>query len=73
METIAMSKKKKDEVEKKKEVKKPPYYVAKGKAITSKKGILSEGDEVKAEYFGKKEAGEETLASLVDSGHVKKR
>lgn len=39
---------------------KPPYYMAPGKAVTSKAGILSgdTADEVKAEYF---EGGDETL------------
>lgn len=50
---------------------KPPYYMAPGKAVTSKAGILSgdTADEVKAEYF---EGGEETLQALVESGHVLK-
>ena len=46
-----------------------PYSVAKGKAITSKRGILSEGDEVKASYFV---GGKETLNALVDHGYVVK-
>lgn len=50
---------------------KPPYYMAPGKAVTSKAGILSgdTADEVKAEYF---EGGDETLQALVESGHVLK-
>ena len=50
---------------------KPPYYMAPGKAVTSKAGILSgdTADEVKAEYF---EGGDETLQALVGSGYVLK-
>ena len=50
---------------------KPPYYMAPGKAVTSKAGILSgdTADEVKAEYF---EGGDETLQALVESGYVLK-
>ena len=52
-------------------VAKPPYYMAPGKAVTSKAGILSgdTADEVKAEYF---EGGDETLKALVDGGYVLK-
>ncbi len=52
-------------------VAKPPYYMAPGKAVTSKAGILSgdTADEVKAEYF---EGGGETLQTLVESGYVLK-
>lgn len=48
-----------------------PYYMAPGKAVTSKAGILDGGtaDEVKAEYF---EGGAETLQALVDDGYVLK-
>lgn len=49
--------------------KKPPYYVAKGRAITTKVGVLS-GDveaEVKAEHLS---GGEETLNHLVEKGYV---
>ena len=51
--------------------KKPPYYVAPGKALTSKKGILSgdTSDEVKAEYLP---GGKDALAAFVKSGHVLK-
>ena len=51
--------------------KKPPFYVAPGKAITSKKGILSgdTSDEVKAEYL---EGGKDALAAFVESGHILK-
>ena len=50
---------------------KPPYYVAPGKAVTTKVGILSgdTADEVKADYF---EGGAEALQTLVESGYVLK-
>lgn len=39
------------------EVAKPPYYVADGKAITTKKGVLDAGCEVKAQMlFGDEDA-----------------
>ncbi len=50
--------------------KKPyPYSVAEGTSLTSKKGILDAGAEVKVEYFA---GGKETLANLVKKGHVVK-
>lgn len=48
--------------------KEPSFYIADGKSLTSKKGILGPGDEVKAEFFN----GENTLEKLINSGHVKK-
>lgn len=45
----------------------PPFTVADGKAITSMRGILAEGDEVKAEYLT---GGQESLEALVDAKHV---
>jgi len=44
------------------------YFVAPGKAITSKKGILSEGCQVRPAFFGAK--GDEVIASLVARGSV---
>lgn len=51
--------------------KKPPFYVAPGKSLTSKKGILSgdTSDEVKAEYLS---GGKKALDAFVESGHVLK-
>lgn len=46
-----------------------PYTVAKGCCLTSKKGILADGAEVKAEYFP---GGKGTLDNLVKKGHVVK-
>jgi len=43
------------------------FHMAPGKAITSKKGILAEGDEVKAEYFN---GGEATLKHFVKAGYI---
>ena len=48
----------------------PPYRIADGKSITSKKGVLTEGDEVKAEYLP---GGQETLDYNVDRGFVIKK
>lgn len=42
---------------------KPAYYVADGKSITCKKGVLDSGEEIKAEYLG--ENGQKSLDSLV--------
>ena len=52
-----------------KEGKKPPFSVASGKAITSKRGILSDGDEIKADDLA---GGKEALDAFVKSGHVAK-
>lgn len=45
-----------------------PLSVAEGKAITSKRGVLGPGEEVRAEYFV---GGEETLQSLKKQGMIK--
>lgn len=50
--------------------KKPPFSVAAGKAITSRRGILSDGDEVKADDLA---GGKEALDAFVKSAHVDKR
>lgn len=50
-------------------VKKPPYFVNEGKALTSKRGILAEGDEIKADDLA---GGKEALDAFVKSGHVGK-
>jgi hypothetical protein len=44
-----------------------PYIVATGKAITCKKGVLGEGEEIKKEYLG---GGKESLDNLVKKGFV---
>ena len=49
--------------------KKPPFYVMKGKAITSKRGILADGDEIKA---GDLAGGQEALDDFVETGHIGK-
>lgn len=48
---------------------KPPYYVMPGKAITSKRRILGDGDEIKADDLA---GGKEALDAFVKSGHVGK-
>jgi len=50
-------------------VKKPPFYVCEGKAVTSKRGILSDGAEIKADDL---KGGKEALEAFVKSGHVAK-
>lgn len=49
--------------------KRPPFSVASGKSITSRRGILAPGDEIKAEDLA---GGKETLDKFVKSGHVVK-
>lgn len=46
-----------------------PYSVKVGKSVTSKKGVIGEGEEIKAEYLG---GGQNALDALVKSGHVAK-
>lgn len=43
--------------------------VASGKSITSKKGILKEGQEVKAKYF---QGGQKTIDDLLEKGFLLK-
>ncbi len=54
------------------EVERPPYYMAEGKALTSKKGMLGEGDEVRAEYLAEGSAGKALLDHWVDEKFVVK-
>jgi hypothetical protein len=49
--------------------KRPPHSVASGKSITSRRGILAPGDEIKAEDLS---GGKESLDKFVKSGHVVK-
>ena len=53
----------------KKDSPKPPYVVAKGRSVTSTRGILAEGAEVKASDFP---GGEDRLAELRKAGVVEK-
>lgn len=48
---------------------KPPFYLMPGKALTSKRGILGPGEEIKP---GDIAGGEEALNNFVKSGHVGK-
>ncbi|MFW6031053.1 MAG: hypothetical protein ACOC9T_00560, partial [Myxococcota bacterium] len=48
---------------------KPPYTVAKGKSITTRRGILDEGAEVRPDDF---RAGQQRLDALVKRGVVVK-
>jgi hypothetical protein len=45
------------------------YVVNAGKAITSKRGILADGDEIEAKDLA---GGDDALRAFVVSGHVKK-
>ena len=45
------------------------YVVNAGKAITSKRGILADGDEIEAKDLA---GGDDALQAFVVSGHVKK-
>jgi hypothetical protein len=60
-----------DEVEivKPVKVKRPPYYISDGKSLTTKKGILGPGDEVKIEYLID---GRDGLKRHVENGVITK-
>ena len=45
------------------------HFIEEGKSISCQKGILSPGERVKPEYFGKD--GESVLKRLVESGAIK--
>ena len=47
----------------------PSFYVCDGKAVTSKRGILSDGAEIKADDLA---GGAEALNAFIKSGHVVK-
>lgn len=47
----------------------PAFHVAEGKAITSKRGILADGDEIKATDLA---GGEKALEAFIKSKHVVK-
>lgn len=47
----------------------PGVYVADGKAVTSKIGVLAEGRAVEAKHFA---GGQETLNNLIKRGHCVK-
>lgn len=51
------------------EAKKPPYSIAMGKAITSRRGILANGDEITPEDLA---GGTKALDTFVESGHIVK-
>lgn len=58
-----------DEAKAEAAAKKPDFYVMPGKAITSKRGILSDGQEIKADDLP---GGADALAAFIKSGHVGK-
>lgn len=45
----------------------PEYTMAEGKALTTRRGICAEGDEIKAEYLP---GGLEAIKAFVKSGHI---
>ena len=49
--------------------KKGAYYLCKGKAITTRRGILSNGDEIKAEDIS---GGKKALDDFVETKHLEK-
>jgi len=65
----ALAKLEVDEAKEEEAAKKPPFYVKEGKAVTSKRGILSDGDEIKADDLA---GGKAALDAFVKSGHVVK-
>lgn len=70
-ETTASEAERKDNaaVQKDEPKKLPPYYVKPGKALTTKRGIKSDGQEITAEDLI---GGKEALEGFVKSGHVGK-
>ena len=47
------------------------HFIAEGKCISCKKGILEAGHRVKPEYFGNGKDGEAVFNRLVESGAIK--
>lgn len=64
--TLADESEAKDEPEAK-DTKKPEFYVMQGKCLTSKRGLLSDGDEIKVEDLS---GGLVAIKAFVKSGHV---
>lgn len=60
---------KKEEVEIPKEEKVFAYAVAAGKSLTTRKGIIGPGQEIKAEHVS---GGMDTIEKFVKSGHIVK-
>jgi len=65
----AEAKAKAEEEAKAKADEKPPFFVMPGKCLTSKRGLLADGDEIKASDLA---GGKEALEAFVKSGHVGK-
>ena len=63
------AKKEKEKADAAKNKKKPPFYVADGKSITSLRGILGPGVEVKTSYLP---GGKKTLDDLIKKDIIKK-
>lgn len=65
----ALEKLESGETKEKEAAKKPSFCVGERKAFTTKRGILSDGDEIKADDLP---GGKEALDAFVESGHVVK-
>lgn len=58
-----------DQSDEAEEGREPGVYIAEGKAVTSKIGVLSEGRAVEANHFA---GGQKTLDNLIKRGHCVK-
>lgn len=61
--------KKQAEEAKAEEAELPEFYVSKGKSITSRRGILADGDEITVKDLA---GGEKAIKAFVKSGHISK-
>ena len=50
-------------------VKRPPFYIKDGKAITTKRGILADGDEITAKDLA---GGKDAINKFIKTGHIGK-
>jgi len=46
------------------------YYIAEGKALTSKKGIVADGDKVDESFF---DGGKKVIDHFISTGHIIKK
>lgn len=60
---------KKEKAAEAKAAKKPPYTIAEGKSITTKRGILADGDEIKAKDLS---GGKDAIDKFIKTGHIVK-
>ncbi len=52
-----------------KKVKRPPFYIAEGKAITTKRGILGPDEEIRVKDLA---GGKDAIEKFVKTGHILK-